>query len=309
MEVQLTDFENAAFTVVVALISRAILYFDLNLYIPLSKVDENFKSAHARDAIHTKKFWWRKQIKTCTIDVKSLNVEDEYELQTIAEILCGKGERQPGLIQVVRAYLDCIKADDDTKCCVEKYLSLISQRATGKLMTAASWLRKYVDQHPLYKHDSLLSPELVYELMNTLNEIQAGHVEVTQLLGALCNCPPPQVQVDGNGIIGIDLQDEQSLAEKRGSELVGSPKDTHHEDDETNTEPETPKLDLKDADSCARFRRFMQECAKRQQKIIESSPEFKVIKEPNSVRGPISTLLSSPKHRNQTIDVLPNKLS
>jgi Glutamate-cysteine ligase len=38
MEVQLTDLENAAFTVFVVLVTRVILAFDLNLYIPLSKV-------------------------------------------------------------------------------------------------------------------------------------------------------------------------------------------------------------------------------------------------------------------------------
>jgi glutamate--cysteine ligase catalytic subunit len=38
MEVQLTDFENAAFSVFIALVSRVILAFDLVLYIPLSKV-------------------------------------------------------------------------------------------------------------------------------------------------------------------------------------------------------------------------------------------------------------------------------
>lgn len=38
MEVQLTDFENAAFAVFVVLLSRAILAFNLNFYIPISKV-------------------------------------------------------------------------------------------------------------------------------------------------------------------------------------------------------------------------------------------------------------------------------
>ena len=62
MEVQLTDFENAAFTVFVALLSRAILFFDLNLYIPISKVDENLGIAHKRDAVRTEKFFFRKCI-------------------------------------------------------------------------------------------------------------------------------------------------------------------------------------------------------------------------------------------------------
>lgn len=38
MEVQMTDFENAAFTVFVVLVTRVVLAFDLALYIPLSKV-------------------------------------------------------------------------------------------------------------------------------------------------------------------------------------------------------------------------------------------------------------------------------
>ena len=37
-EVQITDFENAAYTVFIVLLTRALLSFDLNLYMPLSKV-------------------------------------------------------------------------------------------------------------------------------------------------------------------------------------------------------------------------------------------------------------------------------
>lgn len=60
MEVQLTDYENAAYAVFIALITRVILAFDLKLYIPLSKVDDNMERAHKRDAIHTQKFHFRK---------------------------------------------------------------------------------------------------------------------------------------------------------------------------------------------------------------------------------------------------------
>ncbi|OJA17813.1 hypothetical protein AZE42_08395 [Rhizopogon vesiculosus] len=38
MEVQMTDFENASFAVFIVLLSRAILAFNLNFYIPISKV-------------------------------------------------------------------------------------------------------------------------------------------------------------------------------------------------------------------------------------------------------------------------------
>jgi len=39
MEVQMTDFENAAFAIFVVLLSRAILSFNLNFYVPISKVE------------------------------------------------------------------------------------------------------------------------------------------------------------------------------------------------------------------------------------------------------------------------------
>jgi glutamate--cysteine ligase catalytic subunit len=49
MEVQLTDLENAAFTVFVVLVTRVILAFDLNLYIPLSKVSHTMHSCTSID--------------------------------------------------------------------------------------------------------------------------------------------------------------------------------------------------------------------------------------------------------------------
>jgi glutamate--cysteine ligase catalytic subunit len=62
METQFTDFENAAFTVFVVLITRVVLAFDLGFYIPLSKVDENMDRAHLRDAVKTQKFFFRRHI-------------------------------------------------------------------------------------------------------------------------------------------------------------------------------------------------------------------------------------------------------
>ena len=86
MEIQLTEFENAAFVVFVALLNRAILYYKLNLYTFLTqvrikqsfifinptgmfdfyfwycfliKVDENMKRAHERDAVKTQKFYFK----------------------------------------------------------------------------------------------------------------------------------------------------------------------------------------------------------------------------------------------------------
>jgi len=62
MEIQLTDFENAAFTAFTVLLTRVIITFDLNLYIPLSRVDSNMQRAHSRNAAAKGKFFFRRHL-------------------------------------------------------------------------------------------------------------------------------------------------------------------------------------------------------------------------------------------------------
>jgi len=62
LEVQLTDFENAAFTVFLVLLTRVIITFDLNLYIPISRVDANMQRAHSRNAAAKGKFFFRRHL-------------------------------------------------------------------------------------------------------------------------------------------------------------------------------------------------------------------------------------------------------
>jgi len=66
MEVQMTDFENAAFAVFIVLLSRAIMSRNINFYIPISKVDENMRRAQQRDAVNNAKFYFRREIFTPT---------------------------------------------------------------------------------------------------------------------------------------------------------------------------------------------------------------------------------------------------
>ncbi|KAL3312506.1 hypothetical protein Ciccas_008903 [Cichlidogyrus casuarinus] len=60
MELQLTDFENAAFVVFIVLLTRTILTFKLNTLIPLSCVDENMRRGLKRDAARSQKFYFRR---------------------------------------------------------------------------------------------------------------------------------------------------------------------------------------------------------------------------------------------------------
>ena len=61
MDIQLTDFENAALTICTGMIANVILTFDLDFILPVSLVDENMKRAHDRNGLLRTKFWWKVQ--------------------------------------------------------------------------------------------------------------------------------------------------------------------------------------------------------------------------------------------------------
>ena len=140
MEVQVTDFENAAFSIFVVLLVRTILHFNLNLYIPIGKVDENFELAHARDAVVSRRFFFRVKLTpeivysdftnggACTNGGTSQDphpekhdnfVTDEYRSMSINEIINGGSsssrEEPPGLIPLIHRYLDTCDYDSTTR--------------------------------------------------------------------------------------------------------------------------------------------------------------------------------------------------
>jgi len=198
MEIQITDFENAAFAVFMVLITRAILSFDLNFYIPIVKVDDNVETAHARDAVLEKRFYFRKNPfpnRTPRSAVGSnanspaasrpaspvSPVEDEYALMTVDEVINGSQSEEhdfPGLIPIVESYLDSVNVDVNTRCELSTYLDLIRKRASGELWTAAKWIRHYVGTHPAYKRDSVVDDEITKGLVGAVISIgereQAG---------------------------------------------------------------------------------------------------------------------------------------
>ncbi|KAL1974157.1 hypothetical protein VTN31DRAFT_5717 [Thermomyces dupontii] len=196
MEVQMTDFENAAFAIFIVLVTRAILSFDLNFYIPITLTTENMETAHARNAVLEKKFYFRKDpfpnrrsrpqqqmngdaaasagSSTAASGASSPvlgPVEDEYRLMTIAEIINGAPGGFPGLIPLVESYLNSVNVDVETRCSIARYLDLLRQRADGTLWTGARWLRHFVTSHPDYKGDSVVSEKITYDLVKAVQEM------------------------------------------------------------------------------------------------------------------------------------------
>ncbi|EGY13453.1 hypothetical protein VD0002_g5564 [Verticillium dahliae] len=222
MEIQVTDFENAAFSVFMVLVTRAILSFDLNFYIPITRVDENMERAHAVDAVLKERFYFRRNPFPAR-RARGLNgegdtssrpgsrpgsrapsrapsrpatpvgaVEDEYTEMTVDEIINGCHDGFPGLIPIVESYLDSVNVDVQTRCELDTYLRLISQRASGKLATAARWIRDLVDAHPSYKHDSVIGEDIQKDLIGAV--IAVGERELS-----------------GQGFAGLDVPDLNRL--------------------------------------------------------------------------------------------------
>jgi len=244
MEIQLTDFENAAFTTFITLLTRVILTFDLNLYIPLSRVDANMQRAHGRNAAVKGKFFFRRHLapleegddgfgeqytsmfsravnglrndlptiysennfqrldtntswgslQEATEDGVSVKrriapnasggaEENSYEEMTMAEIMTGKKDYFPGLIPLIYAYLDHIQCDSVTMERMTKYLDFIEKRATGQLVTPATWIRNFIRGHEDYKLDSVVTDVIAYDLLVACKEIGEGKRAAPELLG------------------------------------------------------------------------------------------------------------------------------
>ncbi|KAG0438217.1 hypothetical protein HPB47_017104 [Ixodes persulcatus] len=183
MELQMTEFENAAYIVFVVLVTRIILTFDLDLTVPISKVDENMQTAQKVDAVLNEKFWFRKDIFTHGCAGKSATSTDVVKM-TVAEIFNGKKESFPGFIPLIRVFLNSVEeVDVATHCTLHQYLTLIEKRASGDLMTTAHWMRKFITSHPEYKSDSVITDSINYDLIMRMFKHQHNFWSIPELLG------------------------------------------------------------------------------------------------------------------------------
>ncbi|XP_065365246.1 glutamate--cysteine ligase-like [Calliphora vicina] len=216
-DIQLTDFENAAVSCFVILLTRVILHYRLNFLMPISKIDENMVIAQKRDACRKEKFWFRKNITKSKTQLNgcengftngySNEVNNGYhkddnpieqngitngftndchakdlELMTVDEIFNGKSEMCPGLIPLTRSYLQTLDLDNETHCVLEKYIRFMEQRSSGEILTNAMWLREQVHNHPEYKNDSVVSESINYDILKKIKQIQDQEIIESKLL-------------------------------------------------------------------------------------------------------------------------------
>lgn len=131
-EASITDFESAAFAICIVLLSRAVLHFKLNLYIPISKVIDNMHIAQRRNAVKQDRFSFRKVIKKSHKESHTFSsiLPMEYEDMSIDEIFNGTPSF-PGLLSFVKRYVEESNPDQETKSRLFEYIDFIRCKANG----------------------------------------------------------------------------------------------------------------------------------------------------------------------------------
>lgn len=160
MENVLTYKEKMAFVIFVTLLRRMITdkKLGLNLYVPISKINENFDRAIKRNAFCEQKHFFRRFI--CeSLQGKSVHTDEVVEL-TMEEWLNG-ADNFIGLRQVIKKYFelnfDPLANDTTTENNVWSIFNFLLARSRGEIVTGATYMRKFVLSHKDYKQDSEVS--------------------------------------------------------------------------------------------------------------------------------------------------------
>ncbi|KAJ1566792.1 hypothetical protein HK405_008395 [Cladochytrium tenue] len=188
MEIQLNDYDNAAFATFVILLARTILKFNLNFYMPLSKVDQNMQTAQLRNAVLDRRFYFRRHVLTrempptpngSTHDGPTATANgvaddpDELGQFTLDELINGGGPGGfPGLVPLVRSYLASAGVAPAALARLSGYLDVLAGRASGQLPTPAALLRRFVRAHRDYRGDSVVPQSTAYDLLRAVRALE-----------------------------------------------------------------------------------------------------------------------------------------
>ena len=106
---------------------------------------------------------------------------------SVNEIMNGNGATFKGILPILREYLDLKKSEvsEQTRNVLDRYLRLFELRASGELPTPASWMRKFVREHPSYEFDSKINDEINYDLLWKIQRISSGQEKCPELLADL----------------------------------------------------------------------------------------------------------------------------
>ena len=168
LEIQLTDFENAAFSLLTVLTTRCMLAMGYNFYLPISLVEENMRRSQLQNAVIEQKFWVRNESfhrplvntipppASLTSAVRTVDGDKKSSCTTYGDVESGRSlvpamsEITPvemslheffagnqttgflGLIPAIYGYLTALGCDSSTIDKLRPYLTLLQKRASGE---------------------------------------------------------------------------------------------------------------------------------------------------------------------------------
>eukprot|EP01055_Gregarina_sp_Pseudo9_P004702 Gregarina_sp_Pseudo_9__4701@NODE_489_length_2718_cov_185_292273_g461_i0_p1_GENE_NODE_489_length_2718_cov_185_292273_g461_i0NODE_489_length_2718_cov_185_292273_g461_i0_p1_ORF_typecomplete_len767_score138_78GCS/PF03074_16/1_6e126GCS2/PF04107_13/37GCS2/PF04107_13/0_012S1/PF00575_23/0_11_NODE_489_length_2718_cov_185_292273_g461_i03232623 len=172
-DLQISDFENAVLCCFAQLLCLAILREGWHFYIPISQTIANMTAAHRRDAAIKELFYFRNDITNMDEDLRpEQNTQlppSEVSKMTLREIFLGSNRTHfQGLIPLLDKFVSNEWRNQRcTRSAVEKYriyANYIRQKVLGQAWSDAKLLRHIVRSSPLYDGDSIISPEMNYEI-------------------------------------------------------------------------------------------------------------------------------------------------
>ncbi|CRG96736.1 gamma-glutamylcysteine synthetase, putative [Plasmodium gallinaceum] len=189
-DIQITDFENSSVVTLIMVLSKFILEERLNLYIPMSLLEENlYRSAH-RDAIIKEKFYFRKNLNYYTTD-------NEIEEKSIYDIFFNE---KNGIFFLCSKYIEK-KFKEGTlsqsaKNKIDEYIEFIKLRCNGKISTGAAYLRNFILNHPSYEKNSYINSKINYDVCKLIADIGKGLIIPQELLGVFVDPYKERIKSD-----------------------------------------------------------------------------------------------------------------
>jgi len=147
-DIQLSVFQNSSLIIFTLLLAKTLSFYNLDLYLPISLVDKNFKKANAFNSIkekyYFKKFWDKNK---------------SIELTSINDII-------ENLLILINKFLN--ETNSSIKNKVQKYLNYIKSIANEEEKTNSIKIYEFVKNHKNYKNDSKINNEISNDFLDTL---------------------------------------------------------------------------------------------------------------------------------------------
>ena len=168
LEVQPSEFENSAFAVYMVLLVRAMIYYEVDLTIPMSLVHSNMEKAQANDACRKNLYNFPNSFNSCKLFSGAETEKSQVDLMSIDTIINGNSTGFVGLSCLVNEFVKTQNISHKTSKKIQSYIDHIGNISSGKTPTIAQKMRVFVKNHKDYKQDSKLNDKINFDMMKSL---------------------------------------------------------------------------------------------------------------------------------------------